>query len=313
MSITTDLLAHVPLLRELAPADLERIASVTRRQEFEPGENIVEIGDPGRSLYLVLKGHVRVLYPAMSADFELARLEGGDFFGEMALLNGKPRSATVRAVDRVEALVLDKEEFRRILIDTPQVAVELLEAMSVRIRNADEQISTLSDKAVRDPLTGLLNRRAFDDRMGEEIERVRRYGTHFSLILADLDGFNSVNDVLGHDAGDEVLAWVGRILIEHTRAADVPFRIGGEEFAILCPSTDAPLARTMVRRLVGVIAEATPPVGHALTLTMSGGYAECPEHGRTVKEVYEVAERALRTAKAGGRNQVCGPEKTAHP
>lgn len=309
MSITTDLLALVPLLRELASPDLERIAAVTRRQEFEAGENIVEIGDPGRSLYLVLKGHVRVLYPSLNADFELARLQGGDFFGEMALLNGKPRSATVRAVDRVEALVLDKDEFRRILIDTPQVAVELLEAMSVRIRNADEQISTLSDKAVRDPLTGLLNRKAFDERMSEEIERVRRYGSHFSLILADLDGFNNVNDVLGHDAADEVLVWVGRIFVEHTRAADVPFRIGGEEFAILCPATEATLARTTIRRLVGVIGEATPPVGHALTLTMSGGYAACPEHGKTVTEIHAAAQQALRTAKESGRNQVCGPQK----
>jgi diguanylate cyclase (GGDEF)-like protein len=285
---------------------MERIAAVARRQEFQPGEDIVEIGDPGRSLYLVLEGHVSVLYPALASDVELARLHGGDFFGEMALLNGKPRSATVRAIDKVEALVLDKEEFRRILIDTPQVAIELLEAMAVRIRNADEQISTLSAKAVRDPLTGLLNRRALDERLGQESERVRRYGSHFSLILLDIDALTVVNDTVGHDVADELLAWVGRILTEHTRAADVPFRLGGGEFAILCPVTEASLALTVVRRLAGVIAEAIPPIDHHITLTMSGGYASCPEDGQTAAQVYEAAYRALRAAKNDGPNQVFG-------
>jgi len=304
---TPDLLANVPLLRELTAREIERLADRTRQARFPAGASIVEIGEPGRSLYLVLSGEVQVVYPSPSADFELARLGPGDFFGEMALLNDKPRSATVRALTEVEALVLDKDDFRRVVSDTPGMALHLLAALSVRIRNADEQISSLSDQAVRDPLSGLLNRRAFHERLTEEVDRVRRYGSTFSLVLVDLDHFKGINDTLGHQAGDQVLAWVGRVLLEHTRAADAPFRVGGEEFAILCPSSGGTQARHAAERLVEVIAEARPPVDHDLKVTMSAGYAACPEHGATFEAIYAAADDALLRAKREGRNTVCDP------
>ena len=164
MPDTIELLSRVPLLQDLGRAELEKLASRTRREHFHSGADIVEIGAPGRSLYLVTDGLVQVVYPSPLVDFELARLGVGDFFGEMALLNDKPRSATVRALTPVDLIALDKEDFRRVVGDTPGLALQLLAALSMRIRNADEQISTLSDQAVRDPLTGLLNRRAFQER-----------------------------------------------------------------------------------------------------------------------------------------------------
>jgi diguanylate cyclase (GGDEF)-like protein len=307
MSDTIELLSRVPLLQDLGRAELEKLASRTRREHFHSGADIVEIGAPGRSLYLVLDGLVQVIYPSPSSDFELARLGAGDFFGEMALLNDKPRSATVRALTPVDLIALDKEEFRRVVSDTPGLALQLLAALSVRIRNADEQISTLSDQAVRDPLTGLLNRRAFQERLHEEVDRARRYGTHFSLIVLDVDHFKGINDTLGHLAGDEVLAWLGRVLQEHTRAADSPFRIGGEEFAVLCPSSDAHMAGLAARRLVSVVAEAKPPTEQGMRITMSAGYAGCPEHGLSFEDVYSNADEALLKAKTDGRNRVCDP------
>ena len=307
MPPNVELLSRVPLLRDLTREELDRLAARTRRERFPAETAIVEIGDPGRSLYLVVEGQVRVVYPSANADFELARLGPGEFFGEMALLNDKPRSATVRALTEVDALVLDKEDFRRVVGETPGMALHLLAALSVRIRNADEQISSLSDQAVRDPLTGLLNRRAFHERLNEEVDRARRYGSTFSLLIIDLDHFKSINDTLGHQAGDHVLAWVGRILLEHTRAADAPFRIGGEEFAVLCPSSDAGMARHAAERLVAVVAEARPPVDGDVKITMSAGYASCPEHGVSFEQLYVVADAALLKAKGLGRNTVCDP------
>jgi diguanylate cyclase (GGDEF)-like protein len=303
-----ELIRQVPLFHQLPEADLERIVAATHRVSFDPGEVVVEIGDPGRSLYLVVEGTVQVLYPARSADFELARLGTGDFFGEMALLNDKPRSATVKALEAVQALVLDKDSFREIIRDAPDVGLRVMEAMSMRIRNADEQISGLSDQAVNDPLTGLLNRRAFRDRMAEEIDRCRRYQEVFSLVLVDLDHFKGINDALGHDAGDEVLSWIGRLLTELTRAADVPFRIGGEEFAILCPATPGDVASSVAERLVEVVREARPPIRRDLHVTMSAGYSSCPEHGSSREDLYFVADQALLRAKREGRNCVRAPE-----
>lgn len=307
MPDTPDLLSRVPLLQDLPPAELETLASRTRRERFASGHAIVEIGTPGRSLYLLVNGEVNVVYPSVNSDYELARLGPGDFFGEMALLNDKPRSATVRAMTPVEALVLDKADFRKAVSETPGMALHLLAALSVRIRNADEQISSLSDQAVRDSLTGLLNRRAFHERLNEEVDRARRYGSTFALLIIDLDHFKSINDTLGHRTGDEVLAWVGRILLEHTRAADSPFRIGGEEFAVICPSSDGPRARLAAKRLVGVVGEARPPFDHELHVTLSAGYAACPEHGATFEDLYAVADAALYEAKRNGRNSVGDP------
>lgn len=304
-----DLLLRVPLFGKLDEADLDRLVAVTRTGSYEAGEDIVEVGDPGHSLFLILEGEVRVLYPARSTDFELARLGVGDFFGEMALLNDKPRSATVRAVGPVKVAALAKDDFRSILLESPGVALELLEALSVRIRNADEHLSGLSDKAVHDPLTGILNRRAFRDRISEECDRTRRYGEPFSLILIDLDHFKAVNDDFGHDTGDEVLSWVGRILKEHTRGADAPFRIGGEEFAVLCPSTDETVANHAARRLVELVGHAQPPVDFDLRITMSAGHATCPLDGQRPEELYRVADQALLKAKRGGRNRAVIPDR----
>ena len=307
MSSPEELLDKVPLFKDLEAQDLGRLAEASRVETFSAGEAIVEVGEPGRSLYLVTEGYVQVLYPVRSAEFELARLGPGEFFGEMALLNEKPRSATVRAVDEVSAIVVDKTEFRALVLDRPQVALALLEVLSVRIRQADEQISGLSDQAVRDPLTGLLNRRAFTERLTQEIDRTRRYEREFSLIVMDLDHFKAINDTLGHDIGDEVLGWIGRILTEHTRVADIPFRIGGEEFAVICPATETEVAHALAQRLVDVVGEARPPVGHELHVTMSAAYSTCPTHGETTESLYNAADQALLMAKREGRNRVMAP------
>ena len=308
MSDTVALLGQVPLLKVLPPSDLERFAERTRVDDVEPESDVVEIGKPGRSLYLILEGTVRVLYPSQNNDFELARLGPGDFFGEMALLNDKPRSATVRTLTHTRLLKLDKEDFRSVVSQHPRLALGLLEAMSVRVRNADEQISGLSDRAMEDPLTNLANRRAFRERVAQEIDRERRYATPFALILIDIDNFRGVNDTLGHDAGDALLIWVARVFSEHTRASDIPFRIGGEEFAVLCPATDAEKAKVVADRLVGLIGAANTPLSHGVRLTISAGYAGFPAVARTYQELYRLADAALDRAKDEGRNRAVAAE-----
>ncbi|MFP3947725.1 MAG: GGDEF domain-containing protein, partial [Longimicrobiales bacterium] len=219
------LLRRVPLLQDLAPDEIEKVTRVVREETLPGNTNVLEMGDPGRALYIILEGDVRVLYPGRSDEFELARLGPGDFFGEMALLNDEPRSATVRTLSDTRVLVVKQRDFRNILLDFPTTAVNVLEALSLRIRTADEQISALSDRAMRDTLTDLLNRRAFHERLNQEADRHQRYGDEFALILVDIDGFNELNDRFGRDMGDEVLRWMGRMLVQHTRAPDIPFRV----------------------------------------------------------------------------------------
>lgn len=304
--LTTELLARVPLFQELDPADLEMIAAVTREETYGPAADIVRIGDAGHSLYLVLDGTVVVVYPSRSADVELARLGAGEFFGEMAILNAKPRSATVRSLDGVRVLALEKDAFTRIVMESPRVALRVMESLSGRIRNTDEQLSGLSERALRDGLTGLLNRRSFHDRLAEESDRARRYGDAFALVVMDIDHFKQINDTFGHQTGDTVLAWVGRLLTEHTRGADIPFRVGGEEFAVICPETDLDEASVAARRLVELVGQARPPVSFALHVTVSAGYAICPLQGKRGDQVFQAADQALLKAKTDGRNRSYG-------
>jgi diguanylate cyclase (GGDEF)-like protein len=293
-----ELLAAVPLFAELDADDLREIAESTHVKSFPAGEHIFEIGEPGRSLFIVTEGSVQVRHPDSESHFELALFGPGDFFGEMALLNDAPRSATVSAVGPVEALVLDKLDFRRLLSDRPEVGLKILEAMSVRIRAADEQISGLTGRAIRDPLTGLLNKRAFTDRLDEEIARSRRYGGSFSLIIIDFDDFKIVNESVGNEQGDRILAWVGRLLNEHTRGADVPFRFEDDTFTILCPWTSSEFAGAVAARLSTLVQEAKPPIDSPVKLSISTGSATCPDDAQDALALYHSAQRALKRAKA---------------
>jgi diguanylate cyclase (GGDEF)-like protein len=101
-----------------------------------------------------------------------------------------------------------------------------------------------------------------------------------------------------------VLAWIGRLVGEHTRNADVAFRIGGEEFAVICPAIGVDEAGIAARRLVEVIAEAKPPIGFPLHLTVSAGFSVCPVHGKRPDQVFQAADQALLKSKADGRNRV---------
>lgn len=284
---------------------MRQLGEVTRQERFEAGADIVTIGDPGQALYIVMSGEVQVVYPARSAEYELARLGAGEFFGEMALLNEMPRSATVRAVEDVHTLTLDKEAFREQLLRTPSVAVALLATLSTRIRNADEQISGLSDKAMKDPMTGLLNRRAFNDRISEECDRTRRYGEPFSLVLIDLDKFKSINDRHGHPAGDAVLVEFGRRLSENTRSVDLVARIGGEEFVVIMPDASLDDAHAAAERIRSAVERDRFTIeGGAVDVTTSVGVATLCKNDMNGAALVARADAGLFLAKASGRNRV---------
>ncbi|MGQ9371415.1 GGDEF domain-containing protein [Azospirillum sp. A39] len=168
----------------------------------------------------------------------------------------------------------------------------------------------LETAANTDPLTGVLNRRGFQNRFDAELSRARRAGTPFSLLIFDVDHFKHINDRYGHDAGDAAIRHLADLLKAHTRRADLLGRLGGEEFALALP--DAALAQAQIvaeklRRLV----EATPLKlgdGGTLALTVSIGVAQVSSDADQFRTLFSVADRRLYAAKKAGRNRVCVAE-----
>jgi len=180
-----------------------------------------------------------------------------------------------------------------------QRAADLEQALEL-YRQAEHEAST-------DVLTGLHNRRFFQDQSAREIELSKRHHRSMSVIMLDVDHFKKFNDTYGHAIGDEVLKVVGRILPDSVRASDIPCRFGGEEFVVLCPDTDSPGAAIVAERIREAISKVElvdlegKPVRQ---ITASLGVASLTPTDQRVAELLERADTALYACKAGGRNQV---------
>ena len=165
----------------------------------------------------------------------------------------------------------------------------------------------LAELAITDPLTGLYNRRHFEEILRSEMARIRRYGGTCSLAMIDLDFFKNYNDTLGHLAGDDLLRELAALLRSHVRVSDVLARYGGEEFALVMVNTPKEEAARATERLRTLV-EAYPFRGGTIQpngrLTVSVGIASCPEDGMDYEELVEKADAALYAAKRLGRNQV---------
>ena len=168
-------------------------------------------------------------------------------------------------------------------------------------RKVDRLLRRLRDLAHTDPLTGLPNRRAFEERFEVELDRSRRSGEPLSLAVGDIDFFKRLNDAHGHAVGDRALEAVGEAISRWTRSTDISARIGGEEFAMLLPATSTSEAETAIERLRRRIGE-IPTVADR-SLTVSFGLVAFPEHGEAMGDLMHSADVALYRAKALGRDR----------
>lgn len=174
-----------------------------------------------------------------------------------------------------------------------------------------QQTGALRDLTLTDTLTGLANRRAFDDRLAAALRSQGETAAELSLLMIDIDHFKRYNDRYGHPAGDVALREVARCLRDRVHGAtDLCARLGGEEFAVLMDATGPQGAVTLARSIhAAVLArslthEGNPPLG---VMSISGGIA-CALPGDTPETLYARADAALYEAKASGRNRVIGPE-----
>ncbi len=186
----------------------------------------------------------------------------------------------------------------------------LAEQAAVSIENVGLH-ETVERQAVTDELTGLFNRRRFQEAMATEVERSKRFGQPVGLVLLDLDDFKTVNDTYGHQQGDLVLREVARVLRETSREIDEPARYGGEELAVVLPGTDLEGAYNLAERVRAGIEELALPLldgDGILRVTASFGVATLPGSADDMRDLVAAADEALYRAKRAGKNRTVRAE-----
>jgi len=158
-------------------------------------------------------------------------------------------------------------------------------------------LDRLRYESLHDPLTGLHNRRGFDEQLAAAISRSLRYRWSFGLVIIDLDGFKAINDRIGHQGGDAVLRQVGERLRGGLRSGDVAARVGGDEFALLLHIDGPRSLSAILDRLHG-----TEGFGDAGDVTWTTGLAMCPDEAATVHDLYRVADQRLYAAKVDAQD-----------
>lgn len=213
-----------------------------------------------------------------------------------------PSLQDLQAVNKALAMEIERRQ---------RVEAELLktnEYLEARVQERTQELQTanqeLAQLAYVDPLTELLNRRLFFDRIEHAIRLVERQARSFALLYLDMDDFKQVNDQHGHQAGDAVLREIGHRIRSCLRTADTAARLGGDEFAILLEHTHREEAMEIARRLVEIIRQPIVWQEQTLNLTLSVGLATFPEDAKDLATLLAAADAALYSAKAKGKNQL---------
>jgi diguanylate cyclase (GGDEF)-like protein len=168
-----------------------------------------------------------------------------------------------------------------------------LERQNVTLKRAIARLQVYRAMAYRDPLTGLWNRRYFEERLKEEFSRSRRAGAgrRFSVAVIDINGFKEINDQHGHQAGDTMLKWVGEFLVAHLRTHDVACRTGGDEFMLLLPDLSNEDCAPVIGRLRDQLARSND--GRSVPVSLSIGWASWPQISEGCEKMLEVADAAM--------------------
>jgi diguanylate cyclase (GGDEF)-like protein len=193
-------------------------------------------------------------------------------------------------------------EQRRITQTELEKANEQLQA---QIKQTEALQVELREQAVRDPLTGLFNRRYLKETLQREVSRAKREGLPIGIMIMDIDEFKNINDLYGHDAGDKMLQFIGEMLKANIRAEDIVCRYGGEEFVIVMPGASLGVAYERAELIRQKFEQLYVPYeGELLQRNISLGVAAYPIHGTDGEDVLIRADRALYQAKQAGRDRV---------
>jgi diguanylate cyclase (GGDEF)-like protein/PAS domain S-box-containing protein len=196
-----------------------------------------------------------------------------------------------------------EEQAAELEVAKEQLAQTVAEDMALALANLRLR-ETLRSQAIRDPLTGLFNRRYMEETLERELTRVKRQGASLGVIMLDLDHFKQYNDTYGHSAGDDLLSALGSLVKSQIREEDIACRYGGEEFLLILPGTSMEVSLERAEILRQAVQEMHLRYRSLKPITLSLGVAVYPDHGDTGLEIIQAADSALYQAKQAGRDRV---------
>jgi diguanylate cyclase (GGDEF)-like protein len=311
----------IPLFDGLSKNQVHYILMAGALKNYPSGRVIFRKGETSDSMYAIISGELEVVdimdetdADSMLGTKKLINVIGkGDVVGEMGMVRSCQRSATVIATAQTELLQINKRMIRRLHWLYPPTAQKFFfNLMSIVCNRLEFTTQCLSDATTMDSLTGLHNRDYFLTLLEKEIDRVKRYGSQFSVIMMDLDNFKGINHTYGHDAGDRILSEMGLFLQKHVRISDQACRYSGQRFALMLVNSNAEKTRRACERFRKLLSEHTfESHGAPVFITASMGYvASNHAQDRGALEYLDMAAQALQRAKENGKNRVEGlPEE----
>ncbi|AEF81899.1 GGDEF domain-containing protein [Leadbettera azotonutricia] len=317
-------LLHSPLFTGMSELEYNAIAAFLERRHIPNGQTVFKEGDPGEDMYILLSGKLSA-YVSQSDGTQrwMFEIKPGDFFGEMSIIAGETRSATLTAKEETVIMVLQGIDFYRIVFEYPMIGIKLLTAIchiqTTWLNQSSKHLGDLTRwgesarrRAITDELTGLYNRRFLEESIKDRFEHGSVGIRIMSFLMLDLDRIHEINDRHGPPAGDKVFVVVAEILRSCTRSGDICARLAGDEFAILLPDTAETEAMNIAERIRETIANCkvsvprTPDVVDKIEIEIhtSIGISVAPKYASGCEGLFLSTDSALRKAKDMGRNRV---------
>ena len=270
--------------------------NVAYRSLDESRNRLLMVGTPALAAVFLLSFVLAagMLRPIQRLSQAAKRLSAGELDVRLPVRGGDELTALTQVFNEMAATIQEK-------------AKQLEEARNeLALKNADLEAANrhLHDQAITDALTGLFNRRHFQDNLDKEMRRCEREERPLSLLLLDLDHFKQYNDRWGHTQGDEELRRVASQVTKSIRTTDMAFRYGGEEFAVLLPSCTKEQAAEVAEKIRAAVGAHGHRAGVLGRTTISIGAATFPQDGRAARALVDTADGALYAAKAAGRDRV---------